>query len=39
VRGGPSEQRRILLARLPGPMPEPVARLAAALRAAVLETE
>jgi len=39
VRGGPSEQRRILLARLPGPLPEPVARLAAALRAAVLETD
>ncbi|GGU40201.1 LysR substrate-binding domain-containing protein [Lentzea flava] len=38
VRGGPSEQRRILLARLPGPMPEPVARLAAALRAAVVES-
>lgn len=39
VRGGPAEQRRILLARLPGPAPEPVARLAAALRAGVLETE
>lgn len=39
VRGGPAEQRRTMLARLPGPMPEPVARLAAALRAAVLETE
>ncbi|SFR25053.1 DNA-binding transcriptional regulator, LysR family [Lentzea waywayandensis] len=38
VRGGPSEQRRIQLARLPGPLPEPVARLAAALRAAVLAT-
>ena len=38
VRGGPAEQRRILLARLPGPVPEPVARLAAALRATVLET-
>ncbi|MFD4640890.1 LysR family transcriptional regulator [Lentzea sp. NPDC058436] len=37
VRGGPAEQRRVLLARLPGPVPEPVARLAAALRAAVLE--
>lgn len=35
VRGGPAEQRRVLLARLPGPVPEPVARLAAALRAAV----
>jgi DNA-binding transcriptional LysR family regulator len=39
VRGGPAEQRRVLLARLPGPVPEPVARLAGALRAAVLETE
>ncbi|NGY65770.1 LysR family transcriptional regulator [Lentzea sp. NEAU-D13] len=39
VRDGPAEQRRILLARLPGPVPEPVARLAGALRAAVLETE
>ncbi|GAA3659406.1 LysR family transcriptional regulator [Lentzea roselyniae] len=39
VRGGPAETRRVLLARLPGPVPEPVARLAAALRAAVLETE
>ncbi|SER92180.1 DNA-binding transcriptional regulator, LysR family [Lentzea xinjiangensis] len=39
VRGGPAERRRILLARLPGLLPEPVARLAAALRAAVLETE
>ncbi|WP_330273966.1 LysR family transcriptional regulator [Lentzea sp. NBC_00516] len=39
VRGGPAEQRRVLLARLPGPLPEPVARLAAALRAAVLETD
>ncbi|WP_439660185.1 LysR family transcriptional regulator [Lentzea sp. HUAS TT2] len=39
VRGGPAEQRRVLLARLPGPMPEPMARLAAVLRAAVLETE
>ncbi|WP_329790189.1 LysR family transcriptional regulator [Lentzea sp. DG1S-22] len=38
VRGGPAEQRRVLLARLPGPLPEPVARLAAALRAVVVET-
>ncbi|KOV84483.1 LysR family transcriptional regulator [Nocardia sp. NRRL S-836] len=38
VRGGPSERRRVLLARLPGPVPEPVARVAAALRA-VLVTE
>ncbi|WP_406053082.1 LysR family transcriptional regulator [Kribbella sp. NBC_00889] len=39
VRGGPAEQRRILLARLPRPLPEPVARLAAALRTAAIETE
>jgi DNA-binding transcriptional LysR family regulator len=38
VRGGPSEQRRILLARLPQPLPEPAARLADALRAAAIET-
>jgi DNA-binding transcriptional LysR family regulator len=38
VRGGPAEQRRILLARVPQPLPEPVARLAAALRAAAIET-
>ncbi|MGW7683508.1 LysR family transcriptional regulator [Kribbella sp. NPDC054772] len=37
VRGGPQELRRILLARLPGRMPEPVALLAAALRAAAAE--
>ncbi len=36
VRGGPREQRRLLLARLPGPAPEPVARLAEALRATAL---
>jgi DNA-binding transcriptional LysR family regulator len=35
VRGGPHEQRRILLARLPQPLAEPAARLADALRAAV----
>lgn len=39
VRGGPQEQRRLLLARLPGPLPEPAARLAAALRAAAIETD
>ncbi|WP_410641020.1 LysR substrate-binding domain-containing protein [Amycolatopsis sp. lyj-346] len=38
VRGGPGEQRRILLARLPRPLSEPAARVAAALRAAALET-
>ncbi|MFB7054546.1 LysR family transcriptional regulator [Streptomyces vinaceus] len=38
VRGGPQEQRRLLLARLPRPPAEPVVRLAAALRAAALET-
>lgn len=39
VRGGPAEQRRILLARLPQPPSEPAARLAAALRAAAIETD
>jgi DNA-binding transcriptional LysR family regulator len=34
VRGGPDERRRLLLARLPGPAPQPAVRLAAALRAA-----
>ncbi len=36
VRGGPQEQRRLMLARLPVPPAGPVARLAAALRAAAL---
>ncbi|MFI7466090.1 LysR family transcriptional regulator [Nonomuraea sp. NPDC049646] len=36
VRGGPREQRRLLLARLPGPVPGPVADLAGALRAAAV---
>jgi DNA-binding transcriptional LysR family regulator len=35
VRGGPQEQRRIVLARLPHPLPEPAARLADALHATV----
>ncbi|MDT0449267.1 LysR family transcriptional regulator [Streptomyces hesseae] len=39
VRGGPQEQRRLLLARLPHPPAEPVTRLAAALRAAALDTD
>ncbi|GGP82061.1 LysR family transcriptional regulator [Saccharothrix coeruleofusca] len=34
VRGGPRERRRVVLARLPGPPPEPVARLVDALHAA-----
>lgn len=38
VRGGPAEQRRMVLARVPRPLPEPVARLADALRAAAIET-
>lgn len=38
VRGGPQEQRRIVLARLPHPLPEPAARLAAALRTAAIDT-
>ena len=39
VRGGPREQRRMLLARMPRPLPEPAARLAAALRAVAIETD
>lgn len=38
VRGGPRELRRICLARLPGPQPEPVIRLTEALRAAAIVT-
>ncbi|MBW8700876.1 HTH-type transcriptional regulator GltC [Streptomyces sp. MBT84] len=38
VRGGPQEQRRLLLARLPQPPTEAVVRVAAALRAAALDT-
>ncbi|WP_328875836.1 LysR family transcriptional regulator [Streptomyces sp. NBC_00287] len=37
VRGGPREQRRLLLARLPGPPAEPVTQVAAALRAAAID--
>ncbi|HZZ47292.1 MAG TPA: LysR substrate-binding domain-containing protein [Pseudonocardia sp.] len=37
VRGGPNEQRRIVLARLPGPEAEPADRLGDALRAAAME--
>jgi DNA-binding transcriptional LysR family regulator len=39
VRGGPAEQRRILLARLPQPLSGPAARLADALHAAAIETD
>ncbi|WP_405920752.1 LysR family transcriptional regulator [Streptomyces longwoodensis] len=39
VRGGPQEQRRLLLARLPQEPAEPVTRLAAALRATALGME
>ncbi|POX64544.1 LysR family transcriptional regulator [Streptomyces sp. Ru62] len=39
VRGGPQEQRRVLLARLPHPPADPVTRVAAALRAAALEVD
>jgi DNA-binding transcriptional LysR family regulator len=39
VRGGPQEQRRLLLARLPHPPTEPVARVADALRTAALDTD
>lgn len=34
VRGGPQEQRRLLLARLPQPPTDPVTRVATALRTA-----
>ncbi len=37
VHGGPDEQRRMVLARLPRPMTEAAARLADALRAAAAE--
>jgi DNA-binding transcriptional LysR family regulator len=39
VRGGPQEQRRLLLARLPTPPTQPVRRVADALRAAALDAE
>ncbi|MEU9991020.1 LysR family transcriptional regulator [Streptomyces sp. NPDC048045] len=39
VRGGPQEQRRLLLARLPQPPSEQVTRVAAALRTAALDSE
>ncbi|MGW2100549.1 LysR family transcriptional regulator [Streptomyces olivaceoviridis] len=39
VRGGPQEQRRVLLARLPHPPADPVTRVAAALRAAALDAD
>jgi DNA-binding transcriptional LysR family regulator len=39
VRGGAQEQRRLLLARLPQPLTEPVARLADAIRAAAIATD
>ncbi|MGW6277740.1 LysR substrate-binding domain-containing protein [Kribbella sp. NPDC055071] len=38
VRGGPTEERRILLAHTPQPIPAPVTHLATALRTAALET-
>ncbi|MEU8225980.1 LysR family transcriptional regulator [Kribbella sp. NPDC048915] len=37
VRGGPQELRRTILARLPGPVPEPVRLLADALRTAAVD--
>ncbi|MFJ9543475.1 LysR family transcriptional regulator [Streptomyces sp. NPDC101225] len=39
VRGGPQEQRRLLLAHLPQAPAEPVTRVAAALRAAALDAD
>ncbi|MFJ9352384.1 hypothetical protein [Streptomyces sp. NPDC101237] len=39
VRGGPQEQRRQVLARLPHPPTPAVARVAAALRTAAFQTD
>jgi hypothetical protein len=39
VRGGAQEHRRILLARMPRPMADPVARLAEALRDAAVDPD
>jgi DNA-binding transcriptional LysR family regulator len=39
VLGGPQEQRRVLLARLPHPPSEPVARVADALRTAAIDLD
>jgi DNA-binding transcriptional LysR family regulator len=39
VRGGPQEQRRLILARLPEPPQEAVVRVADALRAAAIEAD
>ncbi|WP_052867324.1 LysR family transcriptional regulator [Streptomyces niger] len=39
VRGGPQEQRRLLLARLPQPPTDSATRVAAALRTAALDTD
>ncbi|WP_030683195.1 LysR family transcriptional regulator [Streptomyces cellulosae] len=39
VRGGPQEQRRLLLARLPHPPTDPVTRVASALRTAALDAD
>lgn len=39
VRGGPQEQRRLLLARLPHPPTEATARVAAALRTAAIDAD
>jgi DNA-binding transcriptional LysR family regulator len=38
VRGGPQELRRILLAHLPGPLPDQVAAVASALRTAAQQS-
>jgi DNA-binding transcriptional LysR family regulator len=39
VRGGPQEQRCLVLARLPSPLDEPAARVSEALRAAAMDVE
>ncbi|WP_395297615.1 LysR family transcriptional regulator [Kitasatospora hibisci] len=39
VRGGPQELRRVVLARTPGPLTEPAARVARALRTAAIDLD
>jgi DNA-binding transcriptional LysR family regulator len=38
VRGGPEERRRVIVARLPGRLPEAARRVVEALRAVAAET-
>ncbi|MEV0054711.1 hypothetical protein AB0H34_29905 [Saccharopolyspora shandongensis] len=39
VRGGPAEQRRVMLARLPQPLSKPAALLAEVLRTTAIDME